>query len=71
MTTLNAVEMLKDTIKVYGRPKLMVTNSWPAFSGKYVQQLRHLHIDHSYSEAYMLSRNGRAERSVGVVKKMP
>ena len=62
--------MLKDIIKVHGRPKLVVTYAGQSFRNECIQQLRSMHIDNSYYEAYMPSRNGRAERSVGVVKKM-
>ena len=69
MTTLNAIEMLKDIIKVHGRPKLVVTDVGPLYRNEYIQQLWSLRIDHSYLEAYMPSSNGQAERSVGWVKK--
>ena len=70
MTTVNAVEMLKSKIRIHGRPKLIITDVGPAFRGDYLQQLQDMHINHSYSEAYMPARNSHAERSVGVVQKM-
>ena len=70
MTTANSVDMLKDIIRIHGRPKMIVIDSGPSFGNKYVAQLRALNVDHSYSKAYMPSRNGCAERVVGLVKRM-
>ena len=49
---------------------MIVSDSGSSFRNDYVAKLLALNVDHSYSEAYMPSRNGRAECAVGLVKRM-
>ena len=70
MTTANSVDMLKDIIRVYGHPKMIVSDSGPLFCNNYVAQLWAFMVDHSYNEAYMPSRNPRAMHAVALVKQL-
>ena len=49
ITTANAVNMLKEIIKIHGHPKMVVTENGPSFQNKFFLQLWSLNIDHSYS----------------------
>ena len=70
MTTRNSLSMLSKVMQVQGRPKLLVSDSGPAFWNEFISKLREMHINHMASEAYMATRNGRPERSVTLVKHM-
>lgn len=70
LTTSNSVDMLKDIIHVHGCPKMIVSDSGPLLCNDYAAHLQSLMVDHSYSEAYMPSRNGRAKHVVGLVKRI-
>ena len=69
-TTANAVKLVKDIIHGFGRPKIITTDSGPAFRNEFSQILKSLFIEHTLSPAYMPDRNGRAERNDAVFQHM-
>ena len=44
MTTANAVDMLKEIIKIHGCPKLLVKDNGPSFRNDFVLQLRSMNM---------------------------
>merc|ERR1711954_371293 len=68
MSSINSMFMIEKIIVLHGRPKLIITDLGPSFRMEFTRRLSELHIDHGTTPAYMPSQNGRAERTVGVVK---
>ena len=69
-TTANSLIMISDIIADHGRPKLVVSDSGPSFHGEFVAGLQALHVDHTSTSAYLAKTNGKAEKSVQLIKNM-
>merc|ERR1711954_78878 len=70
MSSINSMFMIEKIIVLHGRPKLIITDLGPSFRMEFTRRLSELHIDHGTTPAYMPSQNGKAEKEVGIVKKM-
>ena len=62
--------MISDIITDHGCPKLVVSDSGPSFCGEFVTSLQEMHIDHTSTDAYLAKTNGKAEKSVQLIKSM-
>ena len=69
-TTANSLQMISEIITDHGCPKLIVSDSGPSFRGEFVASLQEMHIDHTSTAAYLAKTNGKAEKSVQLIKSM-